>query len=328
MGVDVDGLLHVIDRFVEAAGFSEGDGQGGVDGAVVAGQFQGALVGHYGLVVVAIGFMRDGQADVRGEIAVVDGEGAVVMGDRVIDSAAFEQDVGQVVVSEVMSRVDVEGVLIMLNCLVVAVRKIEKIVAFDIKPDVMDRFVEEMGEKTGLEVESTESAESAESAESTVRASDIVTMLISSPRPTIKSAWIRPGAVVVAASGFGQDLYKDDVYRNVDNVVMDDWGSYVNDCLDDIGVTEQDRQVDTVLVDNWKKWKDGADPSSFPDRVLKGEYGLQLPQIVLGKQPARKGAEDSSVFLHAGMGANFVAAGHLIYTRARERGMGVAFKLV
>ena len=205
---------------------------------------------------------------------------------------------------------------------VMAVRKIEKVVAFDIKPEVLAGFAEEMGEKTGLPVEAANSAESA------VRASDIVTMLISSPRPTIRSNWLKPGAAVVAASGFGQDLYKDDVYRNADNIVMDDWGSYMNDCLADIGVTEEDRRVDTVLMDNWKRWKDGADPAGFADRILKGEYGLQLPDIVLGRQQPRSGPRDTSVFLHAGLGANFVAAGHLVYTRARERGLGAEFRLL
>ena len=198
----------------------------------------------------------------------------------------------------------------------------ERVVAFDIKESALESFVEEMGKKTGLAIQG------AEGAEATVRAADILPILISSPRPMVKYEWIKPGALVIGASGFGQEFYKEGVYRNVDKIVMDEWGSYVNDCMHDIGATEEDRRIDTILIDNWKKWKEGRNPSESPDPLIKGEYGLELPQIMLGKQRGRESAEEKIVFMHAGMGANMVALGYQIYMNSREKNLGTELRLV
>lgn len=110
---------------------------------------------------------------------------------------------------------------------------IKKAVAFDINGQVLEKFAKEMGEKTEVNIQV------ATGVEEVVRLSDIVAVLISSPRPTVKYEWIKSGAVIIAASGFGQEFYKDEVYRNVDKIVMDEWGSYANDCLNNIGATEE-----------------------------------------------------------------------------------------
>ena len=199
---------------------------------------------------------------------------------------------------------------------------IKKVLAFDISEKVSEKFAKEMSKKIGVAIERPEGAEQV------VRASDILPILISSPRPSVKYEWIKPGALIIAASGFGQELYKEDVYRNVDKIVMDEWASYANDCLDDIGATDDDRRVDRVLIDNWKKWQDGCKPSDFSDPLIKAEYGLELPKIILGRQKGRQSCEEKIVFLHAGMGANMVAAGHLIYTRAKEKGIGTEIRLL
>ena len=199
---------------------------------------------------------------------------------------------------------------------------IQKAVAYDRNKIVLERFVEEMSQKTGLPIEA------AEGAEEVVGASDIVAVLISSPVPTIRYEWIKPGGLVIAASGFGQELYKEKLFRNVDKIVMDEWASYVNDCLDDIGATEEGQRIDSILVDNWKKCKKGQKLSELPDPLLKSEYGLEIPKIVIGKQKGRENSRERIVFLHAGMGANMVAAGHLIYAKGRNKNIGQKITLL
>ena len=203
-----------------------------------------------------------------------------------------------------------------------AVRDIKQIVAFDLNQEALARFADDVTAKTGIPVTKAESAETA------VRECDILAVLISSPVPTIRFEWIKLGALVIAASGFGQELHKEACYRNADRIVMDDWGSYVDATLDDVGATEDDRRVDRVLIGNWEKWRGGSDLSDGEDRLLKGAYGLELPKIVAGQQSGRDRAEDRIIFLHAGMSQNMVAAAHLVWRRARERGLGAEFRIL
>ena len=203
-----------------------------------------------------------------------------------------------------------------------AVRDIGKVVAYDINKDTLAGFADEVGRGTGLSVVP------ADAAEQVMRESDIVAILISSPTPTAKYEWIKSGALVVAASGFGQELYKEGCYRNADAIVVDDWGSYMDATFDDVGATDEDRRLDTILKANWEKCMAGCDPADLETPFLKGQYGLELPKIILGEQKARKHPTDKIIFLHAGMSANMVAAAHLIWTRCKEKGLGTEFRLL
>lgn len=202
------------------------------------------------------------------------------------------------------------------------VRDIKKVVAFDVNKEKLAEFAREVGDRTGLPVVA------ANDAEQVTRESDILPILISSPRPTVKHEWIKPGALIVAASGFGQELYKDGCYRNADRIVMDDWGSYMDATLDDIGATDEDRRIDTILKANWEKCMAGADRSDLQDPFIKSEYGLELPRIILGRQRGRLSPEDKIIFLHAGMSANMVAAGYIIWKNAKEKGLGTEFRVL
>ena len=203
-----------------------------------------------------------------------------------------------------------------------AVRDLKQIVAFDINKETLARFVKEVSAQTALTVVAVERAEEV------VRESDILAVLISSPTPTVRYEWIKPGALVIAASGFGQELYKEECYRNADRIVMDDWGSYMDACLNDVGATEEDRRVDTILMNNWKRWKQGDNAVDLTDRLIRGEYGLELPQLILGKQQGRVSSMDKIIFLHAGMSTNMVAGGYLVWKKAKEKCLGTEFILL
>ena len=202
------------------------------------------------------------------------------------------------------------------------VRDITKAVVFDANRDVLDKYVREMGERTGLEVGA------AKSAEEVTRQSDILAIVISSPVPVVKYEWIKPGALVIAASGFGQELYIEDCFRNIDKLVMDDWASILDACIDDVGAKPEDRNVYTALLSNWKKWNEGQDPAQSPDPLLKGEYGIDLPAVVLGARSGRENPTDRIIFIHAGVSANMVVAGHAVYRNAQKKNVGAELSLL
>jgi len=51
-----------------------------------------------------------------------------------------------------------------------------------------------------------------------------------------------------------------------------------------------------------------------------------LSDLLLGRRPGRKSERDITLFLnYTGLGYQFAATGHVIYTKARERGLGREF---
>jgi ornithine cyclodeaminase/alanine dehydrogenase-like protein (mu-crystallin family) len=49
----------------------------------------------------------------------------------------------------------------------------------------------------------------------------------------------------------------------------------------------------------------------------------ELSDLLLGRVPGRRSERDMTVFLnYAGLGYQFAATGHVIYEKARERGLG------
>jgi len=168
-----------------------------------------------------------------------------------------------------------------------ALLDIETALAFDVRDEVLKRYVDDMTDATGIRVEPAESVEQA------VRAADISEVAINPTKPIIKSDWIGPGALLIALSGFGDELEKDDVYAGVDRIVMD-------------------------CPENW----------ALSQGRVKNLAVAQLAMIVAGKQVGRESDREKIVFVHSGMAVNHVASGNLVYMNAREKGLGQEVPLV
>ncbi len=164
---------------------------------------------------------------------------------------------------------------------------IKSVKAFDVQADVLEKYVTEMGEETGLAIEAAESAEEA------IRASDIAEIAINPCKPIVKYDWIKPGALIIALSGFGGELDREDVYGKIDRVVIDS--------QENLELLKSSGQV---------------------------EAPVQLAQIVAGKQSGRRDDMEKIVFVHSGMAVNHVAAGHLAYKQAQENAIGTEFEML
>lgn len=161
---------------------------------------------------------------------------------------------------------------------------IKRVVAFDVRKEAMDAYVREMTEQSGLHIEPAASAEDA------VKASDIAEVAINPTRPVVKYDWIKPGGLLIALSGFGDELDKDDVYRRIDRVVFD--------CPENLALSQ------------------GAMPVNDAQ---------ELSKIVAGVETCRQSDEEKIVFVHSGMAINHVSAGHLVYRKAKAMNLGVEF---
>lgn len=171
---------------------------------------------------------------------------------------------------------------------------IENVKAFDIKRELLTGYVREMGEKTGITIQP------AENPEEVVRASDIAVVAINPVMPVVKYEWIKQGALIIAMCGGGGELYRDEVYPKIDKIV----------------------------VDNWENYKEQFEPPSLYADLAKGKYGSEMHKIVAGKQKGRENGEEKIVFMHSGVAVNDVAAGYLVYKKAKEKGLGMECRIL
>ena len=161
------------------------------------------------------------------------------------------------------------------------VLNVEAAVAFDVREDILKKYVAEMADSTGIPLAAARSVEEA------IRAADVSEIAINPTAPIVKYDWIKPGALLIALSGFGGELDKDDVYPQIDAIVMD-------------------------CEDNWAL-SQGSEPIHNP---------AQLARIVAGREPGRRSDAEKIVFVHSGMAVNHVAAGNLVYAKAKAMGLG------
>jgi ornithine cyclodeaminase/alanine dehydrogenase-like protein (mu-crystallin family) len=123
----------------------------------------------------------------------------------------------------------------------------------------------------------------------------VVTAGSTGSMPLLKQEWLKRGAIAAAVDLFGA------------------WG------------VDLAASVDKVVVDDYEKW----DYLRAVDRLRdlpKRPYG-ELGEVVAGLKPGRETPEERAMSVLAGIPIDDVAAGHLVYTRARAQGVGTELPL-
>jgi len=174
---------------------------------------------------------------------------------------------------------------------VAAVRSLSRAVVYSRTQDSRERFAEKLGERLGMEVETTDSPEEP-------AAQDMVVTATSSREPVLKGEWLSPGAHVTAAgSNF---IFKSEVDREVI------------------------RRADFVCVDSREELGLEAGDLMMPLETgqLLPEAVFELGSVVAGHVRGRESAADITFFASQGLALQDMAAARLVYDRARERGVG------
>jgi alanine dehydrogenase len=174
---------------------------------------------------------------------------------------------------------------------IAAVRDLERIIVYSRREESRKRFAEKMGERLGMEIETTHAPDEP-------AAQDIVVTATSSREPVLLGEWLRPGAHLNAAgSNF---LFKSEIDREVV------------------------RRASFVCVDSREEL--GLEAG---DLVQPLETGLILPeaiyelgQVIAGQVEGRRGPEDITVFASQGLALEDIAAARVVYHRAVERDVG------
>jgi alanine dehydrogenase len=174
---------------------------------------------------------------------------------------------------------------------IAAVRNLERVIVYSRREESRKRFAGKMGERLGMEIETTHSTDEP-------AAQDIVVTATSSREPVLLGEWLRPGAHVNAAgSNF---LFKSEIDREVVRRA-----SFV--CVDsreELGLEAGDlvQPLETGLI--------------LPEAVY------ELGQVIAGQVEGRRGPGDITLFASQGLALEDVAAARVVYDRAVERDVG------
>jgi ornithine cyclodeaminase/alanine dehydrogenase-like protein (mu-crystallin family) len=179
------------------------------------------------------------------------------------------------------------------------VRKIQKVKVFSPTRKNREAFVEEMRQKTGVDITAVESVEQC------VNGVDILMSATSSVERVIQAEWLKPGMHISCIKSQEID---ETVFDRCDRVVMH--------------TKIQAKQTDNILPGT----------RNIPAKHLKGWWRkdsassqqlLDLTDLLSGREPRRKDEKEITCFVNnIGLGLQFAALGVLILKKAEELGAG------
>ena len=174
---------------------------------------------------------------------------------------------------------------------IAGVKKLDRVIVHSRTVESRKAFAEKMGERLGLEVETTHAPEEP-------AAQDIVVTVTSSKEPVLRGEWLKPGAHVNAAgSNF---LFKTEIDRDVV------------------------KRSSLVTIDSREEL--GLEAGNLLQGIETGtvlpEAIRELGQVVTGQIKGRQNPEDITLFASQGLALEDLAAARLVYDRALEQGVG------
>jgi ornithine cyclodeaminase/alanine dehydrogenase-like protein (mu-crystallin family) len=187
------------------------------------------------------------------------------------------------------------GAQLMAVC---AVRSVERIRCYSPRREGREAFACEMRAKLGVDVAAAASARDA------VAGADIVICATNSMVPVFPADWLEPG-------------------MHVSSLKRLELEASVVTAADVVFTHVREANAETVRTA-------GADLARESERqkaLLASEINQQsrpeLSELLLGRAAGRQSHRDITLFLnYTGLGYQFAATGHVIYTKARERGLG------
>jgi alanine dehydrogenase len=178
-----------------------------------------------------------------------------------------------------------------------SVRQLREIRVWSRSLDNRVAFAREMRARTKAPIDVAASAKDA------VNGADLIVLATASREPVIQSEWIANGAHVCAVGACRPDQ------REMDTALVRRGRLFVDSRTGALA------EAGDVLI----PMKEGA----FDESHLAGELG----DIILERVTGRTSADEVTIFKSLGMAVEDVAAAHLAYVKAAERGLGRGFVL-
>lgn len=168
---------------------------------------------------------------------------------------------------------------------------VKRAYAYDVLPDVQDKFVSEMGDRFGFEIVGVKDPRQA------VVESDLVVTsgpILKHPTPTIQKDWLKPGA----------------------------YGSAVD--FDSYWTGESLAQMDRISTDDHAQFHYYRSVGYF--QQTPDPYA-DLGELVAGLRPGRKDEKERILAINLGLAMDDMAVAPAIYQKAKEMGLGVELPL-
>ncbi len=194
-----------------------------------------------------------------------------------------ESETAAILACGVQGRTNLEA----LSC----VFKLKKAYAYDVLPDVQEKYVREMSDRLGLEIVGVKAPRDA------VQKADLIVTsgpILKHPTPTIERDWVQPGAFASAVdfdSYFGAAAM-----AQMDRISTDDhaqFGYYKS-----VGYFQQT-------------------PQPYAD----------LGELVVGLKPGRQSPEERAMAINLGLAMDDMAIAPTIYKLAKEKRLGQILEL-
>jgi alanine dehydrogenase len=177
-------------------------------------------------------------------------------------------------------------------------RSFERVKVFSIDPpEQIEIFCDDMHARHGVPFERVASAESA------VRGAEVVTLATSAAEPIIEFEWLEKGCHVNGIGSHAPNMRELDE-RTVCNarIIADERAA----CLAESG--------DFIIPMNEGKWDES---------MIAGELGA----VVTGGVRGRTSTEQITLFKSNGLAIQDLSTAHAVYTRAKQRGVGLEIDL-
>ena len=168
---------------------------------------------------------------------------------------------------------------------------IERVKAYDVRHDVTLRYVDEMGNALGLEIEPVKSPAEA------VKGMDLVVTsgpILKHPTPAIEPGWLAEGSFACPVDF--DSYWQGDALRESDKLATDD-----------LSQMEYYREIGYFQ----------STPEPYAD----------LGEIVAGIKPGRESDSERTISINLGLALDDMATAILIYAAAREKGIGTELPL-
>jgi ornithine cyclodeaminase/alanine dehydrogenase-like protein (mu-crystallin family) len=179
------------------------------------------------------------------------------------------------------------------------VRPIHRVQVYTPTPGEAEKFAKANGDVLGLEIVAKASPEAV------LEGADIVVTATNSRVPFFPAAWLKPG---MHLSSLQRDEAQESCFRELDIVIFHTRAKEIEHASTDFA--DMEAKFGFEMHDHPPS---NIDWNDFPD----------LGELVHGRVAGRSNAAQRTFFLNStGCGAQYAAVGELIYSAARQRGLG------
>jgi ornithine cyclodeaminase len=169
---------------------------------------------------------------------------------------------------------------------------VREVRAWSPTPEHLARFVADARSLSSAAVRPAGTAEEA------VRGADVIVLATSSATPMVRSEWVGTGTLVISLGAYRPEMREmDPVLVARARVIVDSRAAALVEAGDIV---------------------QGIRDGRFSAAHIAGEIG----EVLLGRIRGRRSPDEVVIFKSLGMAVEDVAAAHLAYRRAREKGMG------